>query len=159
MISFTIRFRPLIVLMLKRIPSENDLSRLYYELARVGASAIGSRKPWPYHPKSLEELLVLACSMVRYDPRLLGILIIYFKDFWEDIHLIKLRKALAIGETPQVIGIIGEFVKRELRNPEVTYLFEYLTRGMKPVPLQLFFIGTYPFGSRHLEAVIQHSLK
>ncbi len=145
--------------MLKRIPTLNDLSRVYYELAQWGAPAIGTKKPWPYTVDSLEGLLALACDMARHDPRLFGILIIFLKDSWVKSNPLKLRNELKRCQTPQVIGVIGEFVKSENKNAEVKYLFDYLTKGLKPIVWQLFFKGTYPPGSSHFEKIARKSLK
>lgn len=144
---------------LKRIPNLNDLSRLYYELARYGAPAIGMKKSWPYKTDSLEKLLALACDMVRYDPRLLGILIVFLQNSWNKVNPLKLRNELKHCQMPQAIGVIGEFVKSETKNNEIKYFFDYLTRGLEPVTGQLFFIGTYSPGSRHLEKIARRGLK
>lgn len=135
---------------------------LYYQLAKIGAPAIGAPKKWPYFPKTpitKEALIALSCAMVRYDPRLLGILVIYFKERWQELNPLHLRREISNIGTPQTLGVIGEFVKRELRDREATYFFDYLTRGFRPVPEQLFFLGTYPFASRYLHEAAKKSLK
>jgi hypothetical protein len=148
--------------MLKRIPTPNDLSRMYYELASLGAPASGEKKPWPYRIASLEELLALASDMVRYDPRLLSILIIFLKNSWNKLNPLKLRhelKRCRESKRPQVMGVIGEFVKSENRDIEVKYFFDYLTKGVEPVAWQLFFLGTYPPGSSYFEKIGRKRLK
>lgn len=145
--------------MLKRIPTLNDLSRIYFELAQWGAPAIGAKKPWPYKMGSLEELLALTCEMVRYDPRLLGILIIFLKNSWNRLNPLKLRHELKRCQTPQVMGVIGEFVKTEIKDKEINYFFDYLIKGLGPVTGQLFFKGTHPPGSLYFEKIARKSLK
>lgn len=145
--------------MLKRIPSVHDFERLYYELAKIGAPSIGAQRAWPYRFKTKEELLALALDMTRYDPRLLGILIIYFKNLWNSLNPLHFRQEILKCETPQVMGVIGEFVKKETKDKEVYYFFEYLTKGLSRVSWQLFFIGTYPFGSPQMERGEKRGLK
>lgn len=61
--------------LLEHAPTDQELERLYYELARIGAPSVGRRQPWKYAPRDLEQLVVLACEMLRFDPRLLSILL------------------------------------------------------------------------------------
>lgn len=145
--------------MLKRIPSQNDLSRLYYELAQIGAPAMGEKKRWPYMPGSKEQLIALTCDMVRYDPRLLGILIIFLKNNWKILNPLALREAIKKCDLPQIMGVVSEFVKNETRDKEVTFYFEYLMKGFHRVSWQLFFIGTSPLGSHRMDQAAQRSLR
>ena len=52
-------------------PTTNHLSRIYFELAKLGARALGEKRPWLYgNVKDAEDILALALQMSRYDPRL-----------------------------------------------------------------------------------------
>jgi len=56
-------------------PPLSHLERLYHELSLLGASCIGRKSAWPYRPANPEELLAIAGEMLRYDARLLSILL------------------------------------------------------------------------------------
>lgn len=144
---------------LKRIPAEQDLMRLYWELSQIGAPAAGKKQKWPYIFDTKEGLLVLAFEMLRYDPRLLSILIIYFREYWKDLNPARLRYYMAKMSTPQAVGVLAEFILEYDKDLELKYFFDYLLKGLKPVSAQLFFIGTFGIGStKHLE-MAQKTLK
>lgn len=153
---------------LKRIPTDEDLMRLYWELSQIGASCVGEIKKWPYSFaskdshigwRSKEELILLACEMLRYDPRLLSILIIYFTDHWKELNPHHLRQHSLLMKTPQAIGVLKEFILENSSDLELKYFLDYLTRGLKPVSPQLFFIGLFSVGSLKHEEMAQKSLK
>lgn len=146
-------------MILKRIPTPEDLMRVYWELSQIGAQAIGEKKKWPYTLHSKEELVILACEMMRYDPRLLSILIIYFIEHWKDVNPLHLRQHLTQMKTPQGVGVLGEFILEYSSDVELKYFFDYLTKGLKPVSPQLFFIGLFAIGSSKHELMAQRSLK
>ena len=68
--------------LLAHAPLPRELARLYHELARLGAPSVGERQPWRYRPKGREGLLALAGEMLRYDPRLLSILLQLLLEHW-----------------------------------------------------------------------------
>ena len=146
-------------MILKRIPTEQDLTRLYWELSRLGAPSVGKKNEWLYKPRSREELIVLACDMLRYDPRLLTILIIYFKNHWKDLNPIKLRAFLPKMKHPQVFGVIKEFLSEDVSDRELGFFFEYIVKGLKPVEPQLFFVGVFQIGSKKHPLTAQKSLR
>ena len=123
--------------MFQGTPSPKHLSRMYYELSQAGAHCSGEKLPWPYHPKNLEEKLVLAAEMTRHDPRLLGILIEFFLNHWEKVSPQLIRKNYSKMETPQTMAVVAEFAKEATNQKELTYFMEYLQKGLKPVPFQL----------------------
>lgn len=58
-----------------------------------------------------------------------------------------MRKAYPTLETPQVLGVIGEFISTHRDDPECRAYFAYLATGLDPVSYQLFFPALYPPGS------------
>ena len=150
-------------MVLKQIPTQEDLMRLYWELSQMGAPCIGEKKKWAYHlppPRhSKEELVSLACEMVRYDPRLLSILIIYLIEHWQELNPLHLRKACFQIKTPQVVGVLKEFILEYSQGLELKYFLEYVVKGLRPVSPQLFFIGLFSIGSHKHELMAQRSLK
>ena len=45
-------------------PAQAELERLYFELAQVGGTSVGRKRPWRYHPATFEALLALAAEMM-----------------------------------------------------------------------------------------------
>ncbi len=141
------------------IPTDSDLMRLYYELAQIGGLCSGALKSWRFNLKTKEELLALACEWLRYDPRLLTILVLYFKNHYSEFNPFLLRQELHQNDTPQTMGIITEFIKQLDPQRELKYLLDYLTKGLIQKSNELFFIGLHPPGSTKLKATAIHSLK
>lgn len=133
-------------MILKRIPTEDDLARIYYEMASIGARCAGDRCDWPYSDMDRYSLLALAAEMSRFDPRLFGIIVEYFIDQWKEINPAKIRTSFDLMETPQIFGVVCEFLKKAGIDPEVIPYSTYLTSGLKPVPMQFFFHGLYNVG-------------
>lgn len=132
--------------MLKRIPNENDMARMSFELAALGARCAGELLKWPYTIANKYELLALAAEMSRYDPRLFGILVEFFCNNWREINPLELRTAYSAMETPQIFGVIGEFFKKAVKDNEAIHYYNYLTGGLKPLPTQFFFHSLYQVG-------------
>ena len=145
--------------MLKKIPSEQDFIRLYWELSQIGAPAVGDKREWAYAPKTKEALISLSFEMLRYDPRLLTILMIYFLNHWTELNPLILRSLILKIEFPQVVGVVKEFLTDYSSDMEIKYFFEYLSKGLKPVQPQLFFMGLYAVGSERQVRIAQKSLK
>jgi hypothetical protein len=144
--------------MLKSPPNEKHLSRMYYELAHVGAQCVGDKSAWPYQTKNLEGLLVLAAEMSRYDPRLLGILVEFLIKHAFKINPHRFRNYYAKMETPQTIALIAEFVKNATPSIEVRYLMDYLQKGLRPVLTQLYFKNLYSPGGKWMQRAAEESL-
>lgn len=144
--------------MLQGPPDEKTLSRVYYELSQLGAQASGAKEAWPYHPNSNEELLAIAAELSRYDPRLLGILVEYFHKHWRKIRPQMLRECYPRMSAPQTLALIAEFAKIAEPDPEARYFMEYLQRGLKPLPSQLYFRDLYSPGGALSKRSIEESL-
>lgn len=125
-------------------PTPSDLSRMYYELGRLGARCVGKKSPWRHRIDNPLSLLTLASEMSRYDPRLFGVLVEYLYHHWHKWNPFSLRKALLECETPQIWGVIGEFISGTHPDPEARNFFDYLLKGVCPSETQFFFIGLYP---------------
>lgn len=135
--------------LLRRTPSTSDLERLYYELAQLGAPAIGRKANWPYKPHQHEELLALAGEMLRFDARLLSILVQYFLKQWGAIHPVRLRRCMAAMRWPQALCVALLFTKQATSDRELHFLVDYLCRGWPRVlPAERFFIDSPAPGSR-----------
>lgn len=130
-------------------PTETELERLYYELARIGAPSVGRKRPWPYRPRGLEQLVVLAAEMLRYDPRLLSILLQFLLSAWPRLNPIALREQMRAMRWPQALLVVLEFARAASDDPELRYLCDYLSAGWPRVePAERFFIDAERPGSR-----------
>jgi len=141
------------------IPTESDLMRLYFELAHLGAPCVGTKSAWQFKFFKKEELLALALEWVRYDPRLLSILIIYLKDHYSKFNPYILRQIIIKNDSPQTVGVIGEFIKQINQDSELKFFFDYLAQGFSQRNHELFFIGLHPIGSKKSEMTATKSLK
>lgn len=142
-----------------RPPTEDHLSRIYYELGKIGARAVGSQKKWPYHPKSKELLFALAAEWSRWDPRLLEIVVQYGLQRWKELKPQSLREAMTQMETPQTFGVMASFIQRALPEDKELHLFwDYVTAYFEPVEEQFYFRDLYLPGSRLAERAARESL-
>lgn len=140
--------------MLSKIPTDDHLSRMYYELSIIGAEGVGEKKRWPYDPRSKEELVALALDMSRFDPRLFGIVVKYFIDRWADLNPLKLRSYYSKMEKPETVGVVCEFFSEVVTDPEALHFSSYLTSGLKPAEPQFYFHNAYaPAGELARRAV------
>ncbi|MBI4125877.1 MAG: hypothetical protein HY465_00130 [Deltaproteobacteria bacterium] len=138
--------------MIKAIPTEKHLSRLYFELSQLGAACVGERFSWPYHPKHREEVLCLAADCSRYDPRLITILVRFVREHWQTFNPSLIRSFFKQMRTPQTIAVVAEFVRRQEKgNVDLGYFCEYLQRGIDPAPMQFYFHHLYHLGGRLAE--------
>lgn len=144
--------------MLKQIPNEDDLQRVYYELAAIGARCIGKKKKWPYKAANKYELLALAAEMSRFDPRLFEILVDFFITHWKEINPKKIRDQYGHTKDPQVFCVIGEFLKKAINGPESAYYADYLADGTSSVPTQFFFHSIYNVGGKMAQKALEESL-
>ena len=134
---------------LERVPTRTDLERLYWELARHGAPSVGRRSAWPYRPRTLEQLLALAAAMLRYDPRLLGILVQLVVEREADLDPRALRAEMARMRWPQTLLVVFELAREASPEPELRYMAEYLAKGHRRLdPPERLFIDAEVPGSR-----------
>jgi hypothetical protein len=134
---------------LAHAPTQAELERLYFELARVGASSVGQKRSWPYRPRTLEDLLSLATEMLRYDPRLLSILLQFVLAHWRELHPVKLRDRLREIRWPEALLVVLEFAKAESSDPEFRYWADYVAAGFERIePPERFFVDAERPGSR-----------
>jgi hypothetical protein len=145
--------------LLQHPPSQAELERLYFELAQVGGTSVGRKRPWRYRPATFEALLVLAAEMMRYDARLLSILVQLLLARWPDINPVTLRRQMQEMRWPQALLVALEFAKGATDDPEFRYFAEYLAAGFPRVePVERFFMGTELPGSRVAERRLGRNL-
>jgi hypothetical protein len=133
-------------------PTQPELERLYFELAKVGGTSVGQKRPWRYRPQTFEALLALAGEMLRYDARLLSILVQLFLLRWRDTHPLVLRDELHAMRWPQALLVVLEFAKEASDDPEFRYFADYLAAGFSRVePAERFFMDAERPGSRMAE--------
>lgn len=136
-------------LSLEHAPTQNELARLYHELARIGATSVGERKAWRYAPKSREELVALASQMMRYDPRLLSVLVQWLRSAFHTLNPLELRRALRATRWPQSLLVALEFARLDAGDPELVAFADYVAAGWPRVqPAERFFLDTERPGSR-----------
>jgi hypothetical protein len=127
--------------MLAHPPTEPELERLYHELAVLGATSVGRKRPWPYRPRSREELIALASEMLRYDPRLLSILLQYLVSTWTTLNPLHVRAAMRDMRWPQALLVVLEFAKAAANDVEFRYFVDYVSAGFTRVePAERFFL-------------------
>jgi hypothetical protein len=146
--------------LLRHPPTEPELERLYHELAVLGAPSIGRRRTWPYRPRSREALLALAGEMLRYDARLLSILLQYLLAHWAEINPLQLRAAMRSMRWPQALLVVLEFAKAATSLPELRYLVDYLGAGFARVePAERFFLDAERPSSRMAQRALGRNLQ
>lgn len=130
-------------------PTQAELERLYHELAAHGARAVGKKSPWRYRYRSLEELLALAGEMLRYDARLLTILLQFVAKHWASVNPLALRRAMAAMRWPQALCVVLSFLRDSTREPELRRFVDYVCAGWERVePVEQFFVEGPRPGSR-----------
>ncbi len=136
--------------LLDHVPTQQELERLYHELAREGASSVGRPSDWPYRFENREHLLALAGEMLRYDPRLLSILVEWFTNAWRSLNLTELRRRMREMRWPQALQVVFAFARQARPDDrELRYAIDYLAAGFEPViPTERFFLGMERPGSR-----------
>lgn len=139
-------------------PTQQHLSRVYAELAKYGARALGRHEEWPYEYDSLENLISLAADMSRYDPRLFSILVEFLFFHWQQLNPLKMRAWMSQQGSPQTILVMMSFVASAVNKEEVDYFLEYLAKGYSPVDSQLYFIGLHLPGSHGMDRMITEPL-
>jgi hypothetical protein len=130
-------------------PTEAELERLYYELARAGAPSVGRKQAWPYRVTSREALVAIAGEMLRYDARLLSILLQYVLEHWRELNPTLVRVQMQSMRWPQALLVVLEFGKAATADPEFKYFADYVEAGHARVePAERFFLGSERPGSR-----------
>ena len=130
-------------------PTQDELARLYHELAKLGAVGVGEDRPWPYAPKSTEELIVLASQMLRYDARLLSILVHWLISSYDSLNPLALRRELRAAAWPQSLLVALEFAKLAAADRELDAFVRYVSTGFERIdPAERFFLDTEQPGSR-----------
>lgn len=143
----------------KAPPTEAHLTRMYHELAKIGAACVGEKRPWPYHPANIEELITLAADISRHDPRLVTILVKFLSDKWSSLNPAQIRANYPSMDTPQTLAVLAQFILDNRAIPlEERYFFEYLKRGLPAVPLQFYFHHIYSPGGALAERAMNSSL-
>jgi hypothetical protein len=138
--------------LLLHVPTQAELERLYFELAQIGATSVGQKRAWRYRPASLEAFIALAGEMLRYDARLLSILVQLFLARWPDVRPQLLRIELRRMRWPQALLVALEFAKDASDDPEFRYFAEYMAAGFETVqPAERFFLDAERPGSRVAE--------
>jgi hypothetical protein len=140
-------------------PTTSHLARAYFELASHGARAIGAKKPWPYRPADLEELLVICAELSRYDPRLFDVIVelLYFR--WRELNPLKLRFRLAVIPTPQAFLTALGFAASGARDAELNRMLTYVGQGFPPAPFQLFFRSLYAVAGSNMERAASEPIR
>jgi hypothetical protein len=140
-------------------PSQPELERLYFELAQEGGNSVGQKRPWRYRPDSFEALLALAGEMLRYDARLLSILVQLLVARWQDTNPIRLRTLMRTMRWPEALLVAIEFAKQASDDPEFRYIAEYLAAGFARMePAERFFMDAERPGSRIAERKMGRNL-
>lgn len=135
--------------LLRGAPSVAELSRLYHELAQIGGSSVGEHQPWPYRPKSREQLIALAGEMLRYDARLLSVLVQWFASTYRTLNPLELRQEMKRMRWPQSLLVVLDFTRLDLTDSEFHYFADYVAAGFARVePAERFFIDTESPASR-----------
>jgi hypothetical protein len=130
-------------------PTQVELERLYYELALVGAPSVGRKRNWPYRPENREALLVLAAEFLRYDPRLLSILLQFLLGHYRELNPMLIRRWMHRMRWPQALLVLLEFTKIATADQELLHMCNYLAAGFSRIePDERFFIDAERPGSR-----------
>jgi hypothetical protein len=145
--------------LLAHVPTEPELERLYFELSAAGARVTGSKRPWPYRPRNLEPLLALACDMLRYDARLLTVLVQLFLGRWDDTNPLSLRRRAAEMTCPQALLVVMGFARLASPDLELARYVDYISAGWPRVsPDERFFLDAARPGSRAAERALGRNL-
>lgn len=141
-----------------RVPlGEQEASRLYWELSRLGAFCTGKRYPWRDTGLSLEKLLCLALAQSRYDPRLLVILVDFFRKENPALDPILFKRELRQADLLAVMAVVCEWAFEQGVTASVRERFDYWRTGVTPIPTQLFYRGLYPIGGHKMTEAVNHS--
>jgi hypothetical protein len=127
-------------------PTPQTLVRLYWELGKIGAPAVGEPARWVYGKPRAEELLVLASQAARYDPRLLWILVQLIAEKRAAFDPQRVRAALRESAWPASLGVAFEFARRALPSPDLDDFADFVMLRVPPASGEQFFLSTHAFG-------------
>ncbi|MHB8420761.1 MAG: hypothetical protein ACYDCL_22025 [Myxococcales bacterium] len=136
----------------------NELPRLYFELARLGARAEGRNVPWHLGKPSSEETLVLASDASRQDPRLLWVLVDLLARSYDRFHPLLLRRAAMNGRFPGALGVAFEFAKQARPSQELSDMADFVTKRLPRARGESFFIGAHALGGALARREAEESL-
>jgi hypothetical protein len=141
------------------VPGTAEFERLYFELGAAGARVGGKKRRWPYRPDGLEGLLALACDMLRWDPRLLSVLVQLLLARWADANPLLLRRRAAEMTCPQALAVVLAFTKIASGDPELARYADYVSAGWPRLsPAERFFLDAARPGSRAAERAVGRNL-
>jgi hypothetical protein len=87
--------------------------------------------------------------MMRYDPRLLSILVQWFAAYYDTLNPLQLRRELRQGHWPQSLLVVLEFTRLDRNDPEFDAFTKYVGAGFDRVePAERFFFEMERPGSR-----------
>lgn len=133
--------------LLLRPPRVSDLERMYFELASRGAPAVGKKSSWPYRNLSDEALFCLGADMMRYDARLLTILVQYISREFRALNPLRIREQMRRMRSPQALCVVAEFAKAAIPDPELHHYCDYLVAGVpKLEPAERLFLDVERVG-------------
>jgi hypothetical protein len=140
--------------------TEAELERLYYELARIGASSVGRKRRWRYRPRGEEALIALAAETLRYDPRLLSILVQLLRRVYGRLNPQRVREQMRAMRWPQALLVVLEFAKAASDDKEFHHFCDYVAAGWSRVaPAARFFMDAERPGSRMATRNVGRNLK
>jgi hypothetical protein len=146
--------------LLTHLPTQDELVRLYHELAKVGATSVGDARPWPYAPTSTEQLIALAGDMLRYDARLLSILVQWFSTHYRTLNPLRLRAEMRAMRSPQSLLVVLDFARLGSSDRELHWFADYVSAGIPRVePVERFFLEVESPGSRRAARNLGRNLK
>ena len=132
---------------LQQVPStEDELARLYHELAAIGARTEGRRRPWRWGKPSPEELVVLAAQAARHDPRLLWVTVELLAREYGRLNPLLLRRAALQARWPAALAVALEFARRAAGSAELDDYARFVTAPIGPAEGERFFLGGHAFG-------------
>ena len=138
--------------------NEQESSRLYWELEQRGAFSSGRENSWPYGKLDEEGFFTLTLLQSRYDPRLLSILVDYFRTPRPNINPVSFKESLRASEGLPIACVIGEFVMELCVPVQVKEFFQFLMSGVSPMPTQLFYRGIYSVAGLKMQETLERSL-
>lgn len=137
---------------------EDELARLYHELAAIGARVEGRRRPWRFGRPSREELVVLAAQAARREPRLLWAVVELLARAYEGLDPLRLRRAALRGRWPGTVAVALEFARRAARSEELDDWARFVTARIAPAAGERFFLGTRAFSGAQARRDAEESL-
>lgn len=132
-------------------PTPAHLARAYYELGQLGGRAVGRKSTWPYRPATREALICLLADLSRFDPRLFEALLQWWIASWQTLNPLAIRRAMATMQTPQVFGVLGEFLLALTTDVEAAPFVRYVCDRLDALSPQMFFHHLYAPGGRKVQ--------